>query len=358
MTGPAADVPDPVDWTTARRVARLVAGRDALAESYLGTSLETDFRGLTEQAEDLVAGFTGLRTPGRVAAVVLDRRGWVDANVDSMRRMLAPLMERVGERLAKSPVAPVGRHVAATELGALLGYMAQRVLGQYDLLVPEEAAGDAVYYVGPNVLSLEKRFAFRPRDFRLWIAIHEVTHRAQFAGVPWMRDHFFALVQQVLGVVDPDPRSLFRAINTALDELRRGRNPLDDGGVVGLFANPEQRVGLAQVQSLMSLLEGHGNYVMSELGRTHVPGEERMARVLQARRNAAGVTGWLHKLLGIQQKLRQYEVGERFVRGVVELGGGDAIDRAWIAPEHLPTAEELERPELWVRRTAVVTTGS
>jgi len=187
-----------------------------------------------------------------VRAVVLDRREWVDSNLLSMRNMLDPLMQRFGERMANNPFAPIGRRVAATELGVLLGYVAQRVLGQYDLLVPDDR-GEAVYYVGANVLALEKRFAFRPRDFRLWIAIHEVTHRAQFVGVPWMRDYFLGLVQQVFELVDPDPRTLARALSNAVEAIRRGQNPLDEGGLVSLIATPEQRGVLGQVQALMSV---------------------------------------------------------------------------------------------------------
>lgn len=353
---------DPVDWATARRVARLVAGRDALSSSYLGASLRSDFHAVTAEAEDLVADFTGLRAPGRAYAEVLDRQEWVEANLHSMRRMLAPLMARLGERLARGPAAPLSRYAAASELGALLGYVAQRVLGQYDLLVPDgddagggedappQARGDAVYYVGPNVLGLEKRFAFRPRDFRAWIAVHEVTHRAQFAGVPWMRDHFLGLVKQSLDLVDPDPRSLVRAVRRAVEEIASGRNPLDDGGILGLFATPEQRGVLNEVQALMSLLEGHGNYVMSELGRRHVHGEERMARVLQARRNRGGLSGQVQKALGLELKLRQYEVGEKFVRAVVDEGGPGAIDTAWSGPGALPTLGELEHPTQWLAR--------
>src|SRR6476469_10900306 len=147
-----------------------------------------------------------------------------------MRRLLQPLTARVGERMASSRVAPIGRRIAGTETGVLLGYLAQRVLGQYDLLVlDEEGASDAVYYVGGNVLALEKRFAFRPRDFRLWIAIHEVTHRAQFTAVPWLKGYFLSLVEQALAIVDPDPGRLVQAMMRAADELRKGHNPLDDG---------------------------------------------------------------------------------------------------------------------------------
>jgi coenzyme F420 biosynthesis associated uncharacterized protein len=199
-------------------------------------------------------------------------------------------------------------------------------------------------------LALEKRFAFRPRDFRLWIAIHEVTHRVQFTGVPWMRDYFLSLVHQVLGLVDPDPRTFMRALAGAVEEMRNGRNPLDEGGLVMLLATPEQRGVLAQVQALMSVLEGHGNVVMSELGRRHVAGEERMARVLQQRRNSGGWAAQLQKLLGITQKMRQYEVGEKFVRGVLEHGGPRALDPVWLAPENLPVLAELDNPTAWLQR--------
>jgi coenzyme F420 biosynthesis associated uncharacterized protein len=347
--------PDPVDWSTAMRVARLVAGRDQIALSYLGASLSRDFAAVTTEAEDLVADFTGLRAPGRAHAAVLDRAGWVEANVTSMRHMLAPLTEKLGERLAQSPIAPVGRKVAGVEVGSLLGYLSQRVLGQYDLLVPDEPGaddGDAVYYVGPNILALEKRFAFRPLDFRRWIAIHEVTHRAQFTGVPWMRDYFLSLVQGSLSIVDPDPAVLLRAIGRAADALRSGKNPLDEGGLVALFASPQQQEYLGRVQALMSLLEGHGNYVMNELGDRHVHGAERMARVLHTRRQQRGVGGQIQKLLGIEMKMRQYEVGERFVRGVEAAAGIGALDAAWRDASSLPTVPEFDDPEAWLARVS------
>lgn len=348
--------PEPVDWALAERVARRFAGREPIAASYLGGSLSPDFSAVTGEAEQLVGDFTGLRAPGAATACVLDRPQWVHANVASMRRLLQPLTARVGERMARSPIAPIGRRVAGTEMGMLLGFMAQRVLGQYDLLVPEDPtepdAGDAVYYVGPNILSLEKRYAFRPRDFRLWIAIHEVTHRAQFTAVPWMKRYFLSLIDEALAIVDPDPGRLVQAMIRAADELRKGHNPLDDGGLVALLASPEQRGVLARVQALMSLLEGHGNSVMNELGRLHVAGQERMARVLQARRRNRGVTGILYKLLGFESKLRQYEVGEAFVAAVEREGGPRAIDAAWRSPESLPTIDELARPDEWLRRVA------
>jgi coenzyme F420 biosynthesis associated uncharacterized protein len=353
VAGSEAPSFDPLDWGLAERVARRVAGRDPLVTSYLGESLRADFASVTTQAEQLVAEYTGLRAPGSARAQVVDRATWVSANVASMRRLLAPLTARVGERMAASAVAPIGRRIAGTETGVLLGYLAQRVLGQYDLLVLEdEGAADAVYYVGGNILALEKRFAFRPRDFRLWIAVHECTHRAQFTGVPWMKPYYLSLVQATLSSIDPDPRRLVQALARAADELRNGRNPLDDGGLVALLASDEQRGALARVQSLMSLLEGHGNSVMNRIGRDHVAGQARMARVLHARRQSTGLASVLHKVVGLESKMRQYEVGESFVAEVELEAGPRAIDAAWQGPEMLPDADELRDPQAWLRRVA------
>lgn len=355
-TTSVATRPDPVDWQTARRVARAVSRRDRLADSYLADSLARDFAVVTDEAEGLVAEFTGLRAPSPAHAGVVDRQAWIDANVASMRRMLSSFTQRIGDRLSRGPVSAVGRQFAGTEMGMLLGYMSQRVLGQYDLLVPEEspdpttAASDAVYYVGPNVLALEKRFAFRPLEFRRWIAIHELTHRAQFTAVPWLRAHFLSLVDDTLGSVEPDPRVLVRALARAAESLSRGRNPFDEAGIVGLVANDHQRELIGRVQALMTLLEGHGNYVMNELGRSHVHGVARMERVLHARRQVGGLAGQINKVLGLEMKLRQYEVGERFVRAVVAEAGFRAIDAAWRAPETLPTLAELDDAPGWLRR--------
>lgn len=344
--------PEPIDWGTARRVARTVAGHDAIAVSYLGDSLSRDFEAASDLAQELVAAHTGLVPPSPARAQVVDRREWVDVNLESMRRLLQPLTQRIGARMPNRVVSGVGRQVAATELGLLLGYVAQRVLGQYDLLVLDEGLehGDVVYYVAPNVLALEKRYAFRPEDFRRWIAIHELTHRAQFTAVPWMQDHFGGLVGELIGSIDPDPKALLATVRRAVSEVTAGRNPLDGHGLVGLVATPSQRVALDRVQALMTLLEGHGNAVMDELGAQHVHGSARMSRVLHARRRSRGLAAVVGKLLGFEMKMRQYEVGEQFVRSVERLGGSSAIDAAWQSPESLPTLDEIEAPQRWLDR--------
>ncbi|MDP1804221.1 MAG: zinc-dependent metalloprotease, partial [Acidimicrobiales bacterium] len=244
----------PVDWALAERVAVRAAGREPFAESYLGQSLQRDLDDATAEAEELVAAETGLRSlSGPARARVTDRAGWIHANVASFQRLLQPLTSKLDERMGNSIGAGITRRVAGLEVGMMLGWMSGRVLGQYDLLVvadPETGAApddqDLVYYVGPNVLALEKRYAFPPKEFRLWLALHEVTHRAQFTGVPWMRGHYLGLVKETLDSVDPDPKRFLDALVKVVGDLRNGRKPLDDGGLAARLASPSQRVVLDQ----------------------------------------------------------------------------------------------------------------
>jgi coenzyme F420 biosynthesis associated uncharacterized protein len=359
VTEPA---PDPVDWALAVRVANRIAGTDPFARSYHADSLGPDFVELTEQAEALVAEETGLRSlAGPARARVTDRPGWVQANVASFRRLLRPLTETLGAKL-QGPMAPVARRAAGAEVGALLGWMSGRVLGQYDLLVvddedPEDQ--DVVYYVGPNVLALERRFAFPPREFRLWLALHEVTHRAQFTGIPWMRAHFLELVHDTLSGVDADSKRLLDALRRAIVAARAGRNPLDDGGIAALLATPAQREALDRMGGLMSLLEGHGDVTMGRAGADLVPSADRFARVLRQRRGQARPLAKLvQQLVGLDAKLRQYEQGERFIEAVEDVGGATLLTRAFEAPVMLPTLEEIRAPGRWIDRVAAAPTPS
>lgn len=344
-----------VDWALAERMALRVSGREPFAESYHWDSLEPDFTELTSEAEELVGRATGLHSlAGPARARVTTRQGWVQANIASFQRLLRPLLAKVEERLKGAAVSPVTAKAAGAELGMVLGWMSTRVLGQYDLLVVEEEnphEQDLVYYVGPNVLALEKQFAFPPREFRLWLALHEVTHRAQFTGVPWMREHFLGLVHQAMDSVDPDPARFFAALDRVVAELRQGKNPLADGGIGVLLAGPEQRVVLDQIGGLMSLLEGHGDLTMDRAGAALIPSAERFGRVLRQRRqNTKGVAKLLQQLIGIEAKINQYEQGEAFIKAVEAEGGPELLDQVWTAPEALPSIAEIREPELWLRR--------
>jgi coenzyme F420 biosynthesis associated uncharacterized protein len=347
--------PAPVDWSLAERVAVRVAGTDPFAESYLADSMEQDFTAATAEAEELVAAATGLRSAsGPARSRVTDRAGWIRANVASFQRILRPLTDRLGERLPSGPAAAVTSRVAGAEVGVLLGWMSTRVLGQYDLLVIDDEDPhdqDIVYYVGPNVLALEKKFAFPPQEFRLWLALHEVTHRAQFTGVPWLRDHYLSLVHATLDGVDPDPKRILDALARVIDEVRSGRKPFDDGGLATLLASPEQREVLDRIGGLMSLLEGHGDVTMDRAGADRIPSAARFSRVLRERRaSARPIARVAQRLLGLEAKMNQYAQGERFIEEVERRAGQGAVDQAWEGPDRLPSLAEIRDPQAWLSR--------
>ena len=349
---------DAIAWDTAERIAIRVAGREPLAESYHYASLEPDFREFTAEAEALVEAETGLKSlAGPARSRVTDRAGWIRANLASFQRLLRPLTDRLGERMGATKVAPLGRQVAGAEVGAMLGWMSTRVLGQYDMLVietenPEDQ--DIVYYVGPNVLALEKRYGFPPREFRLWLALHEVTHRMQFTGVPWLRPYFLSLVDETLGSFDPDPKKMVDALKRAVAQARAGHNPLDEGGIVTILATPEQRKTIERIGGLMSVLEGHGDLIMDRAATDRVPSAERFSNVLHDRRQAKGAAAIVQKLVGLEAKLKQYQEGEKFLETLEEAGGA-GIEILWRGPEYLPDLAEIRDPQRWLSRVSEAT---
>jgi len=360
-------VTSPVSWETAERVATWVGTGRPLGplgsapghrplDEMTWSSLRDDFAEATTRAEELVVEATGLSSAaGPAVARVVDRPEWVQANVVSFRRLLDPALSHLQGASLPGPLAAVTQTATGAQLGLVLGWMATRVLGQYDMLFAESADtadnGGMVSYVGPNIVALERRHAFPPRQFRMWIALHEVTHRCQFTGVPWLRGHFLSLVDQGLGAMTADPRRYAEALGRAGHAVRSGRNPLEDAGLLGLVAPPEQLEVIARIQAMMSLLEGHGDVTMDRVGAEEVPDAAWFSRVLHERRKNAGVlTRMFMQLVGLEAKMRQYEQGEKFIGAVEAAGGPELFDRVWECPENLPSIDEIRRPDLWVAR--------
>ncbi len=351
----------PVSWDVAERVATWVGSRGSLLgppgagtlDAATVARLEEDFSDATTRAESLVVEATGLRpATGSAGALVVDRAGWVRANLSSFRRLLEPVLERLDTGSLRGPFSGAAGQVTGAQLGLVLGWMATRVLGQYDLLLAEgdDTAG-VVSYVGPNVVALERRHGFPPGQFRLWIALHEVTHRCQFTGVPWLRGHFLSLVDQAMSGMAPDPKRFAEALRRAAAAVRAGHNPLEEAGMLGLVAPPEQLAVIGRIQAMMSLLEGHGDVTMDRAGADAVPDAAWFSRVLRERRRRASLPArLLQQLVGIDAKLRQYEQGERFIRAVEAAGGPELLARVWEGPEMLPTMEEIRHPDTWVAR--------
>jgi coenzyme F420 biosynthesis associated uncharacterized protein len=348
-----APAESPVDWRRAEQIATHLAGRNA----DLDTRQALDLASMVPQLEDQIEATTGLRSLSGPAVVdVIDRPAWIRANIASFQHLLAPLLDDWSTKLPSGGfAASISRQVVGAELGALLGWMSGRVLGQYDLLVGRDDVDDAVYMVGPNLAAMEKRFGFDPMEFRTWVLLHELTHRAQFTGVPWMRQHFTDLVNTSVRMANPDPRQIVDAIREAFSDRDQARQNVRDSGIFGLFASPEQRDVIQHIAGLMSLLEGHGDVTMTRAVGDLVPSAGRFAAVLQARRRRSNpLSRLMLRLTGIEGKLNQYAAGERFIAAIEREGGPRAIDVCWQSAANLPSLEEIRDPQQWLGRMAAL----
>jgi coenzyme F420 biosynthesis associated uncharacterized protein len=340
--------PDAVDWDLALRVGRAVSGRGPAVTPAITDAVRSDFQKFVEVSDGLVTEFTGLHPPdpsGR--PIVVDRAGWIAVNIESFRALLKPL----GERFAGLRTGGrLGRMAMGMQLGLLLGYLSQKVLGQYDLLLATGGAGK-VYFVGPNVLSAERRWRFEPKDFRLWIALHEVTHRTQFTAVPWLRDHVAALVERYISTAEIDAQRVREAIANIRSIVAQGPQAWKQVNLLTLFLSPAQQEVVAQMQSLMTVVEGHGNFVMDRVGAQHIATFADMKEALMAQRKQAGLgERTLQKAMGLDMKYAQYSQGEAFVASVADSSGMEGVNLVWERAENLPTLPELNDPKAWLAR--------
>jgi coenzyme F420 biosynthesis associated uncharacterized protein len=339
-----------LDWRTAGLVGRKVAGIGAPLSPVERAKLFEDFGELVPHAERLVEEFTAL-SPGPVRSRpwVMTRDEWLDANLRGFERFLEPFARKVLTDRSNGTLASMRRRVLGAQLGGLLGYLGHRVLGQYDMFLPPDDDG-LIYFVGANVAGVERKFRFPPREFRLWIALHEVTHRLQFGGAPWLRGHLSGLMESYLDSVEIDPGWLIERLRTALADLKAGRTEHRGFGWVFLLMTPDQRDLVRRMQATMSLLEGHASYVMDGVSVDRISSAGRFRRTVQQRRTRAGVEKAFQKAIGFDVKVRQYDLGQRFVSIVVERVGTSGFNRVWQGPASLPTMDEIGRPDDWVAR--------
>jgi coenzyme F420 biosynthesis associated uncharacterized protein len=355
-----------IDPRIATAVSRRMVGTSSLATPELIARLQRDLEGAVPRSEALVAGVAGIPAPTPVRWAVIGRAQWAEANIGSMVTMIQPLTDKVGGRIEQLPwpVRMAQRAVVSVELGVLVGYISRRVLGQYDLLVPDESApartrrrhptgGAPLYFVGPNMVETQQKLGFVPDEFALWVALHEVTHRFQFAGVPWLKERFFGLVQSYLSSLDVEGRVLSRRIATAAKRLASGSIPPEERNPVYLLSTDEQRERLNEIQALMAVVEGHGNFVMDAVGAREIPSFTKMRSLFDGRRKqATTVQRIINNLLGLEMKLRQYELGQEFCVGIVRAEGPGVLAHLWADPSHLPTMDELRAPDRWLSRVA------
>ena len=336
-----------VDWRTARDSARRFGGAGPSTAPVERARLREDLAELVPHAEASIATYTGLRVDGfRARPWVMSRGEWSSANLGALQRLLEPLAQRLLP--PGSHRSDIRRKGLGAQIGGLLGYVSRKVLGQYDVFLPADDEG-LLYFVGPNVIEAERRFDIPPRDFRLWIAAHEVTHRVQFGATPWLKPYLSRHIDAYLETVHVDSRELMNQLKRAIDEVRAGADWRGAQGIL-LLMTDEQRALFAKMQAMMSLLEGHASFVMNRAIADEVANVDRMRRSLSERRKTTGMEKGFQRAIGFDTKVAQYDAGERFVRMVVDEVGMVAFNRVWEREEHLPTPDEIATPRRWVAR--------
>ncbi|NYI99459.1 coenzyme F420 biosynthesis associated uncharacterized protein [Nocardioides thalensis] len=342
----APDLPAVIDWRLAVSLGSKIAGEGPEVSRDEAAEVVAELRAGAARSTGLVRDFTGLDAPdGTAPVLVVDRPGWVQANAEGFAVATRPMVEKM---VAKKPPTglslKVGSKVTGAEVGGLLGFLAGKVLGQFD---PFFEPSGRLLLVAPNIAHVERELHVDPHDFRLWVCLHEETHRVQFTAVPWMRDHLFSEIRAISDTVEPDSivEGGIERIAQAIKSTRAG------GSIIDMVSTPEQREILDRVTGMMSLLEGHADVVMDDVGPTVIPSVKEIRERFTKRRKGVGTLDrLLRRLLGLEAKMAQYRDGAKFVRAVVDKVGMDEFNAVWAAPEHLPSKAELTDHDGWVRR--------
>jgi coenzyme F420 biosynthesis associated uncharacterized protein len=342
-----------VDWSLARQVARLSAGADEAPEADL------DLAAVCAELEPHVAGYTGLEPTTPVPPPeMVSRSEWASANLDSLSDLLDPVAERLDRRLSfAGPLAGALRVGAAAtvaaEAGLVMGYVSQRVLGQYDVSLLGGDRPPRLLFVAPNLKKAVTELGVERAGFERWICAHELTHVFQFQGVPWLREHLGSLLRGYLASLEVRIDRGAAGGLPSLPSPARLVETFREGGLVALIQTREQRAVMARLQSAMAVIEGYSEHVMDALGERLIPDLPVLREAMDRRRHARSAPERVvERLFGLDQKIQQYERGKAFSDAVVAQGGIEALNLVWSAPTALPNERELRRPELWLRRVA------
>ena len=343
-----------VDWSLARRIAALAGASEGDA------SVGVDVAAAARRLEPEVARYTGLDPAGNAPpAELVDRAGWADANLTTFSHLLEPIADRMSERLGRAgPIAgPLRLGAGATiaaEAGLVVGYMSQRVLGQFELSLIQPEAPTRLLFVGPNLRKASADLDADSEAFIDWIVLHELTHVVQFTGVPWLRDHLGGLLRAYLDSVDVQILAGAAGGLPTMPNIQELVDRFREGGLMALIQTREQRELMDQLQPVMAVIEGYSEHVMDALGADLVPGYEKLRDAMDRRRKSRSAPErLLQKLLGLDMKMRQYEQGKKFCDAVVDQVGISGLNVVWRAPDDMPTPAELDDPGAWVARTQV-----
>ncbi len=361
---------DVIDWGAAQRIGELLAGvggNGSTGAPYAGMRTDT-VEPLARDFAARVSAYSLLETKDDLPPLeFVDRPAWIAANLQTMRPLLTPLTERLGESrgLLGGPVRSVSGLMLGAQVGALTGMLSQRVLGQYDLALLDATVKPRLLLLAPNLAQAARNLSVDRDELVLWVTIHEITHAVQFSGAPWLREHIGGMLRElidglqmsVVGGSGKEDGQRGRGGGLRLPkmpdpaELRAMIDRARSGELLRLTLGEDRWQLVEQMQAAMSLIEGHAEHTMDAVGAEVLPSLSRLRAAMNRRRTNKGLP-WrvLERLLGLELKMRQYEIGRRFCDAVVDAGGPEALAQAWQGPECLPLMSELEQPALWIER--------
>lgn len=354
-----------INWElAASTAARLAPAGPSLGSSEIGSAVE-NLRFMADVSVPHVHDITGLEAARDLrdsSVLVVDRASWSRANTQSFAVMLKPAIEKLLEsrRATLTPgAAAVSGAITGSQLGAILAFLSSKVLGQYDPFsaLAEDSnapAGGRLLLVAPNIIAVERELNVTPEDFRLWVCLHEQTHRVQFAAAPWLRHHMLTQIDDLsghlLGNVDTLMERATAAARSLKDRSASGTTP-GRGVILDLLQDPEEKAAISHLTAVMSLLEGHANVVMDAVDASIVPSVKTIRQRFNDRGKDRGIVEkFIRNLLGLDAKMRQYTDGAKFVRAVVDVAGMEGFNRVWESADHLPTEPEIHDAKIWLER--------
>ena len=341
-----------VDWKFAVKAGHGLVRPGPEVTRQEARAVVEQLRSLAIEADHVVREFTGMAAGDAEPVRVVDRKRWITANVDGFRFLLEPLLNKLAERRPPSAMTlSLGPKVTGAQIGMILAYLSQRVLGQYEIFLPPGQGAGRLTLVAPNIVEIERELGVNPRDFRLWVCLHEAAHRVQFSANPWLRDHLRSEIDEFLAATDLDPAAMLKRLRSVAGVVGDSLRGNGDSSMVDAVQTPEQKRILERVTAVMSLLEGHGEYVMNNVDASVVPSSEDIHRKFDARRHQArSADRVIRQLFGLDMKMRQYAEGSVFVAAVVERVGMADFNRIWEGPHTLPTRAEITDPQAWIVR--------
>ncbi|MFL5735478.1 MAG: zinc-dependent metalloprotease [Chloroflexia bacterium] len=351
--------PSLIDWDRARSIARQIIKEEDAAPGW-HESWQEYYQGMVARCYPVITEEIGRELPVPIESIqAFTRNEWIDANIANFKELFQPIeglydKVRAGHSLGSVVMGDVNQFVLSSELGVLLGYLARRVLGQYDLslLGKEPVTQGRLYFVEPNIARVQTELGLNGDDFRLWIALHETTHAYEFEAYPWVREYFNSLLEEYFSYLSDDMSTIASGLGGLRSLAGRARSNLNNGeSWIEMVMSPDQRALFNKLQALMSIIEGYSNYIMNAVGERLLPSYATIKEQFEQRATRRSTVEKLFiRITGLALKMEQYKMGENFINAVVAERGITAANRVWEGPDMLPTLEELRNPNAWIAR--------